>query len=154
LTTKAGLDTMDKTIRIIFPPIIGFLIFKICDYIFESIFPIEPIDDLSTPGIVFLMEYIVIIIGIGIVYVIQYYLIVPKTSESIKKIMIVFTLIGVAIGLVFGLGHFFIDKGTLTEAIITFFRLNVQFDSFFLGNIAMIGILNLIKDKRTKTNKA
>ena len=145
---------MDRTLRTILPPIVGYLIFKICDYLFEGIFPLDPVDDLSTPGIVFLMEYVAILLWFGIVFVFQYYVIVPKTIESIKRAVILTIIIGTGIGLIFSLGHYFLDKGSIEKSIITFFRLNVQFDSFFLGNIAIIGIFNLVRNRRTKNNKA
>jgi hypothetical protein len=134
--------TFNKIIRTILPPIIGYLTFLLCDGLFEKYFPSEPIDDLSTPGIVFLLEYVVMFVWTVIVFTFQYKVIVPKTLYSTKKAMILTILIGSGISLFFAFMYYFSDNGTLKETIITFIRVFVQVESFVFGNLIFISILN------------
>ncbi len=145
---------MIKIVRTIIPLIIGYLVYKIFDSIFENYFPLNPIDDSSTHGIVFLIEYILILIWIIVIVLFQYFVIVPKTIRTITKAVLTTILLGFGIGITFGIGHFYIDHGTIYNSFISFLRIFVQFESFFLTNIVVIGILNKFKTESSYRNES
>ncbi|AHM59094.1 hypothetical protein D770_04135 [Flammeovirgaceae bacterium 311] len=139
--------TFNKVIRTVFPPIIGYLTFLLCDGIFQKFFPTKPPDDLSIPGIVFLLEYLEYVIMFAwaaLVFTFQYKVVVPNTFSSVKKAIILAIFIGLGISLFFAFMHYHADKATLDEAITTFFRVFLQVESFALGNLVLISIFNVL----------
>jgi len=139
---------MNKLIRVIIPPIVGYICYQLCDFIYEIIFPMAPIDDFSASGIFFLLDIIAMVIWIGFVFIFQYKVIVPKTMLSINKALITTVIIGFFIGTLFGVGHYFIDNASPLKSVISFFRIIVQFYSFWIGNLIVIGILNTTFNNR------
>jgi len=136
----------NKLSRTIIPPIIGYLTFLLCDRLFEKFFPTEPADDLATPGIVFLLEYLVMVVWAIIVFTFQYKVTLPKTLNSTKKAITLTVIIGIGISLFFALMHYIADNGTFKEIAITFFRVFIQVESFVLGNLVLIAIFNKLTD--------
>jgi hypothetical protein len=134
--------TFNKITRTLIPPTIGYLTFLICDGLFQKFFPTEPPDDLSTPGIVFLLEYVVMFVWTIIVFTFQYKVIVPKTLNSTKRPITLTLVIGLVISLFFAFMHYISDNGTFKEITITFFRVFIQVESFVLGNLTLIVIFN------------
>lgn len=133
--------TLNKTLRTVFPPIFGYLTYLLSDRLFQKYFPAEPPDD-SVPGIVFLLEYVVMVVWAIIVFTFQYKVIVPKTLNSTKKAIVLTFIVGLGISLFFAFMHYSVDNGTLKEISITFFRVFIQVDSFVLGNLTLIAIFN------------
>ena len=144
--------TFNKITRTIIPPIIGYLAFIICDGLFKKYFPTEPSDDLSTPGIVFLFEYIILFFWAIIVFTFQYNVVVPKTFDSTKKAITLTVIVGLIISSFFAFMHYTVDKGTFKEATITFLGVCIQVESFILGNLTLIALFNNLTGK-VKTSK-
>lgn len=139
--------TFNKIIRTLIPPTFGYFTFLLCDGFFQKFFPIEPPDDLSTPGIVFLFEYVGMVVWVIIVFIFQYKITVPKTLNSTKKAITLTVIIGLGISLFFAFMHYTADNGTFKEITITFFRVFIQVESFVLGNLTLIAIFNKLSDK-------
>ena len=133
--------TFNKTLRTVFPPTFGYLTYLLSDELFQKYFPAGPPDD-SVPGIVFLLEYVVMAVWVIIVFTFQYKVIVPKTLNSTKKAITLTLIIGFAISLFFAFMHYAADNGTFKEITITFFRIFIQVESFVLGNLTLIAIFN------------
>ena len=132
----------NKIVRTLIPPSIGYLTFLIFDGIFQKFFPTEPLDDLSTPGIVFLLEYVVMFAWTIIVFTFQYKVIVPNTLKSTKRPITLTLVIGLIISLFFAFMHYISDNGSFKEITITFFGVFIQIESFVLGNLTLILIFN------------
>ena len=139
--------TFNKITRTIIPPTFGYLTFLLCDGLFQKFFPNEPPDDLSTPGIVFLLEYVVMVVWAIIVFTFQYKVTVPKALKSTKKAFTWTVIIGIGISLFFAFMHYIADNGTFKEMTITFFRVFIQVESFVLSNLTLIEIFNTLTDK-------
>ena len=146
--------TFNKGIRTIVPPIIGYFIYLLCDKLLQILFPESQVDDLSTPGTVFLIEFIFQVIWTIFVFFFQYKFIVPKTSNSVRKANIWALTIGFTISLIFFFTDF-VDDGDLKEATIMFLRFFVPIESFFLRNLATIAVFNILTNKQAyRTNEA
>lgn len=146
--------TFNKAIRTIVPPIIGYFIYLLCYGLLQTFFPESPIDDLSTPGDVFIIEFVFQFIWTIIFFVFQYKFIVPRTLNSVRKAVVWTLIIGFAFSLIFFFFSFTV-VGDLKEAIITFLRFFVPLESFFLGNLATIAVFNLLTNKQAfRTNEA
>ncbi|RYY00949.1 MAG: hypothetical protein EOO53_20510 [Gammaproteobacteria bacterium] len=139
--------TFNKISRTIIPPIFGYLAFIACDGLFEKCFPNEPPDDLSTPGIVFLLEYVMLFFGAIIVFTFQYKVVVPNTFDSTKKAITLTVIFGLIISLFFAFMHYIVDNGIFNEVMITFFGVFIQFESFILGNLTLIALFNSLTEK-------
>jgi hypothetical protein len=138
--------TFNKTLRTVFPPAFGYLTYLLSDGLFQKYFPAGPPDD-SVPGIVFLLEYVVMVVWVIIVFTFQYKVIVPKTLNSTIKAITLTLIIGFAISLFFSFMHYAADNGTFKEITITFFRVFIQVESFVLGNLTLIAIFNKLTHK-------
>lgn len=146
--------TFNKGIRTIVPPIIGYFAYLVCGRLLQIFLPESPVDDLSTSGTVFLMEFIVQFIWTIFVFTFQYKFVVPKTLNSTKKAIVWALVIGSSIGLIFFFINF-VDDGDLKEATSIFLRFFVPIESFFLGNLATIAVFNTLTNKRAyRTNEA
>ncbi len=137
----------NKLFRTLIPAICGYLTYRVSTYLFELKYPLEPLDDLNTPGIVFLFEYILTALLIVGFFVFQYRVIVPRTFNSIVRPTQLTLIIGLAFGLLFGTLNYFLDSVEFNEATITFFRAFIEFESFFLGNLFSIQLLNWFSAK-------
>jgi hypothetical protein len=139
--------TFNKITRTLIPTITGYLTFLLCDKLFQNVFPTEALDDLSTPGIVFLLEYVVMFVWIIIVFTFQYKVVVPKTHNSTKKAITLTVIIGLGISIFFAFMHYTADNGIFKEIVITFLRVFIQVESFVLGNLTLIAIFNNLTNK-------
>lgn len=137
----------NRLFRTFIPTVIGYLTFKVTSYLFELKYPLEPLDDLNTPGIVFLFEYIgIALFWIGIL-LFQYRIIIPRTFNSITRSTKMTLVIGLGFALLFGSLNYFLDNAEFNEATITFFRALTEFESFFLGNLFSIQLMNWLTVK-------
>jgi hypothetical protein len=82
---ETGITRDNKTTKILLPPTVGFILSYVFSRICELSFPSEPIDESSTPGFVFLMEYIFYLLLIISVLIFQAYYIVPKAAKDKGK---------------------------------------------------------------------
>jgi hypothetical protein len=123
------------------------------DKLFEDFYPLKPVDELSTPGFVFLIEDIALLLwGITLLFI-QYQFVVPSTSVTIKKASITALRLGLIAGVIFLFGSYFIDKAPLDSSVVAFFRVFIQFESFWLPNLLCIYVLNELKARKgTKKN--
>ncbi len=137
----------NRLFRTLVPIICGYLTYQASTYLFELKYPLEPLDDLNTPGIVFLFEYILTAILIVGLFFLQYKVIVPRTFESISKAVRLALIIGLAFGLLFGTLNYLLDNAEFDEATITFFRALIEFNSFFLGILFSIFLMNWMATK-------
>ena len=136
------------------PPIIGYLAYLLCDRLLLFFFHESQVEDLSTPGSVLLIEFMVQFIWAIFVFAFQYKFVVPRTLDSAKKAIIWALVIGTSISLIFFFINF-VDDRVLKEAVITFIKFFVHIESFFLGNLATIAVFNLLTNKQAyKTNEA
>jgi hypothetical protein len=142
--------TFNKVLRTVFPPTFGYLTYLLSDGLFQKYFPAGPPDD-SVPGIVFLLEYVVMFV---------WAIIVPKTLNTTKKAIVLTVIVGLGISIFFAFMHYSADNGTLKDITITFFRVFIQVESFVLGNLILIAIFNKLtyntelKQNEDKKNKA
>ena len=151
--------TFNKVLRTVFPPTFGYLTYLLSDGLFQKYFTAGPPDD-SVPGIVFLLEYVVMFVWAIIVFTFQYKVIVPKTLNTTKKAIVLTVIVGLGISIFFAFMHYSADNGTLKDITITFFRVFIQVESFVLGNLILIAIFNKLtyntelKQNEDKKNKA
>lgn len=141
--------TFNKITRTLIPPIFGYLAFLLCDGLFEKFFPIKP-DDLFTPGIIILLEYLAMVVWTIIVFTFQYKVIVPKTLNSIRRAITLTIILGLVISLFTAFMNYTADNAAFKEVTITFFRVLIQVESFILSNLVLIAIFNKLTNKREK----
>ncbi|PSR55488.1 hypothetical protein AHMF7605_19240 [Adhaeribacter arboris] len=137
----------NKTIRTIFPPIVGYLTYLLFDGLFEKIFSLEPVEESWVPGTVVILENLGALACIGLCFAFQYKVIVPKTTNSTIAITIRATFLGLILGLFFS----FIDsfyRTSIKVILIEFSRFLVDYESFVIGNLALLTIFNLIENKK------
>jgi peptidoglycan/LPS O-acetylase OafA/YrhL len=141
---------MKKYIKVIFGPILGYLSYLLCDFLYNYFFPLKPISDLNTPGTVLMFEYLFYILWYVFVFIFQHKIIVPKTDITIKKGLKITSIVGLILALIFGFGNHFIDNADWNNSIISFFRIFIQFESFWIGNLILINIVNIFPKSNNK----
>jgi hypothetical protein len=142
-----------KTIlKTILPPVFGALAFWSFNQFWGFIYPSDPYlghqIELSTPGIVFVIEHLLNFLGPIFLLLFQYFVIVPVTNASTKKALLVTLCVG--FGLCFVICLQMLKPGvpiTLKEFALAFTNGFMQFESYFLINLATITLLNNIKPK-------
>jgi hypothetical protein len=143
---------MKKYIKVIFGPILGYLSYLLCDFLYNYFFPLKPISDLNTPGTVIIFEYLFYILWYVFVFIFQYKVIVPKTNITIKKGLKVAFILGLILALIFGFGNHFVDNANWKSSTISFFRIFIQFESFWIGNLILINTVNVFLKTNDKQN--
>ena len=141
-------------LKIIFPLILGYAVFSFCDNLTEQKFPVQlnQENDLDTPGIVYATEILIDYLKWIFFVVIQYFIIVPKTRKSILKATILTVSLGLLFGQIFFIGCYFGDKISLEKSLIAFFKVLVQFESFWLPNLLLIAVINKITVRKNEVN--
>ncbi|RDC62791.1 hypothetical protein [Adhaeribacter pallidiroseus] len=138
---------LNKAIRTVLPPIAGYLTFLLFDGLFEKLFPLEPYDEPSAPGIVFVFWKLGDLAMIALGFTFQYKVIVPKTNNSTKKVIIRAALFGIILGVILS----FIDsfyRASIKDVLIEFVRFLVDYESFVMRNLALLTVFNFIENKK------
>ncbi|RDC63017.1 hypothetical protein [Adhaeribacter pallidiroseus] len=141
----------NKVIRTIFPPIVGYLTYLFFDGLFEKQFPIAPFDEPWVPGTVILLQNFGELAYIGLGFVFQYKVIVPRTINSTKKVTIRAALFGIILNIISS----FIDsfyRDSIMDILIESFRFLVEYESFVMGNLALLTLFNFFENKSKLKN--
>lgn len=138
--------TFNKTIRTLIPPIIGYLTYRFFNSQFERYFPSGQ-ESLCAPASFILFELIALVIWTVAVFIFQYKIIVPKTTTSAKRAIKLTLLIGAGISLFLVILITLFRDLTVKEIAISFTRMFMNIESFVLGNLLFISILNMLTAK-------
>ena len=138
--------------RTILPLLVAFGLSFLTNTLLQAFYYVEPDprSDMSTPGFVFLIEYLFYFFGFIFIVPFQHYFIVPKTKESIHRAIKIISIISLSLGILGGFTHFWVDGANLVPSILAGFVFPLHFSSFAFGDILTIGIIN--KYKNTLSN--
>jgi fatty acid desaturase len=139
---------MDKLLRIPGALLIGYLCCLLCNYIFQSAIygALVPIGQVS--GIVFMVTHLWLYVTIAIALLIQVFIVVPKTMHSTKKAIRIATILCLFVALVF-VGVNIAFERTTQQSLLAFAATFIGFESFWMGNLLFLTVLNNRKNKST-----